>query len=213
MNSPIGQAFAFCHSNIRDIHKRVYSSIPIPTDIVGANGLITELVNEYLEFIDYKKERKAREKLIEIDTEVLKLYRLPVRLERQLLKLFLGSQRHVPFDFTGYDSQLATSKQTPKEQLEAQLNQDIADLSVQKSLINYLQTAFDIIYQSFPLIREVRLLQEQDPETDEEWILIDIAVDGDIEEVLDSYDDYVKKWVSSTPSSVRENIRLSYSIN
>ncbi len=150
--------------------------------------------------------------MIEIDTEILKLYRLPVRLERQLLKIFLGSQRRVPFDFTGYDSQLATSKQTPKKQLEAQLNQNIADLSIKKGLRQYLQTAFDIIYQSFPLIRKLRLLQEQDPETDEEWLLIDITVDGEIEEILDSYDDYVKKWVSSVPSSVRENIRLSYNI-
>jgi len=76
----------------------------------------------------------------------------------------------------------------------------------------YLQTTFDIIYQSFPLIRKLRLLQEQDPETDEEWLLIDITVDGEIEEILDGYDGYVKKWVSSVPSSVRENIRLSYNI-
>lgn len=212
MNSPISQAFAYAHSNKRDIPKRVYSSIPIPADIVDANGLITALVNKYLEFINYKKERKAREKLIEIDTEILKRYRLPVRLERQLLKIFLGSQRRVPFEFTGYDSQLATSKQTPKKQLEAQLNQNIADFSIKKGLRQYLQTAFDIIYQSFPLIRELRLLQEQDPETDEEWLLIDITVDGEIEEILDSYDNYVKKWVSSAPSSIRENIRLSYNI-
>ena len=212
MNSPIAQAFAFCHSNTRDVHKRVYSAIPFPTDIADANGLITALVNEYLEFIDSKKERKARKKLIEIDTEVLKLYRLPVRLERQLLRLFLGRQRRVPFDFTGYDPLLTTSKQTPKEQLETQLNQNIIDLSIQKSLRKYLQTAFDIIYQSFPLVRDVRLLQEQDPEKDEEWILIDITVDGEIEEILDGYDDYIKRWVSSVPSSVRENIGLSYSI-
>jgi hypothetical protein len=212
MNSPISQAFAYAHSNKRDIPKRVYSSIPISADIVDANGLITALVNEYLALIDDKKEKEAKEKLIEIDTEVLKLYRIPVRLERQLLKIFLGCQRRVPFDFTGYDSQLATSKQTPKEPLKVQLNQDIANLSIQKGLSQFLHKAFDIIYQSFPLIRKLRLLQEQDPETDEEWLLIDITVDGEIEEILDSYDDYVKKWVSSVPSAVRENIRLSYNI-
>ena len=96
--------------------------------------------------------------------------------------------------------------------MKVQLNQDIANLSIQKGLSQFLHKAFDIIYQSFPLIRDVRLLQEQDPETDEEWILIDITVDGDIEEVLDSYDNYVKKWVSSVPSALRENIRLSYNI-
>ena len=212
MNSPIAQAFVFCHSNIRDIHKRVYSSIPIPADIADENELITALVNKYIALIEGKKEKEAREKLIEIDTEILKRYRLPVRLERQLLKIFLGCQRRVPFDFTGYDSQLATSKQTPKEPLKVQLNQDIANLSIQKGLSQFLHKAFDIIYQSFPLIRKLRLLQEQDPETDEEWLLIDITVDGEIEEILDSYDDYVKKWVSSVPSSVRENIRLSYNI-
>jgi len=213
MNSPIGQALAYAHSNKRDIPKRVYNSIPIPADITDANALVTALVNEYLALIKGQKEQEAREKLIEIDSEVLKLYRLPVRLERQLLKLFLGQQRRVPFDFTGYDPQLTTSKQTPKDQLKDLINQDIVYLSIQKSLIKYLQTAFEIIYQSFSFVRDVRLLQEQDPETDEKWILIDITVDGEIEEILDSYDDYVKKWVSSAPSSIRENIRLSYSIN
>ncbi|MBU0699667.1 MAG: hypothetical protein KKE59_09640, partial [Proteobacteria bacterium] len=212
INSPLAQAFAFCHSNIRDVHKRVYSSIPIPVDIADANALITELVNEYLALIKGQKEQEAREKLIEIDTEVLRLYRLPVRLERQLLKLFLGKKRSVPFDFTGYDAQFTTSKQTPKKQLKAKFNQDIADLSIQKDLSQFLHRAFDIIYQSFPFVRDVRLLQEQDSETDEEWILIDITVDGEIEEILDSYDDYVKKWVSTAPSSVRENISLSYNI-
>ena len=212
MNSPVAQAYAYAHSNKRDIPKRVYSFIPIPADVADANTLISALVNEYLALIEDNNEKQVKAKLIEIDTEILKLYRLPVRLERQLLKIFLGSQRRVPFDFTGYDSQLATSKQTPKKQLEAQLNQNIADLSIKKGLRQYLQTAFDIIYQSFPLIRKLRLLQEQDPETDEEWLLIDITVDGEIEEILDSYDDYVKKWVSLVPSSVRENIRLSYNI-
>lgn len=212
MNSLVAQAYAYAHSNKRDIPKRVYSSIPIPADIADANELITALVNKYIALIEGKKEKEAREKLIEIDTEILKLYRLPVRLERQLLKIFFGRQRRVPFDFTGYDSQLATSKQTPKKQLEAQLDQNIADLLIKKGLRQYLQTAFDIIYQSFPLIRELRLLQEQDPETDEEWLLIDITVDGEIEEVLDSYDNYVKKWISSVPSSVRKNISLSYNI-
>ncbi len=212
MNSPIAQAFVFCHSNIRDIHKRVYSSIPIPADIADANGLINVLLNKYLALIEDNNEKEAKAKLIEIDYEILKFYSLPVRLERQLLNIFLGRQRHVPFVFKGYDSDDFPKRQTPKEQLKSQLAQNIIDLSIKKGLRQYLQTAFDIIYQSFPLIRELRLLQEQDPETDEEWLLIDITVDGEMEEILDSYDDYVTKWVSSVPSSVRENIRLSYNI-
>jgi hypothetical protein len=213
LNSPIAQAFAYCHGNIRDVHKRVYSSIPMPAYIADAKGLITTLVNDYLALIKGQKEEKAREKLIEIDTEILRLYRLPIRLERQLLKLFFGEKRRVPFDFTGYDPQLTTSKQTPKEQLKARLNQDIENLSIEKDLSKFLHKAFDIIYHSFSFVRDVRLLQEQDPETDEEWILIDITVDGEIDEILDSYDNYVTKWVSTAPLDIRENIRLSYSIN
>jgi len=212
MNSPVAQAYAYAHSNKRDIPKRVYSFIPIPADVADANALISALVNEYLALIEDNNEKEAKAKLIKIDFEILKRYRLPVRLERQLLKIFLGHQRRAPFVFKGYDSVDFPKGQIPREQLEAQLAQNMIDLSIQKGLRQYLQKAFDIIYQSFPLIRELRLLQEQDPETDEKWLLIDITVDGEIEEILDSYDDYVKKWVSSVPSSVRENIRLSYNI-
>ena len=45
---------------------------------------------------------KAKDILLRIDAEVLKLYKLPPRLERQVLNIFWGYPRPVPFEFTGY---------------------------------------------------------------------------------------------------------------
>lgn len=76
----------------------------------------------------------------------------------------------------------------------------------------YLKTILGIIYQSFPLLQKLHLLQEQDPETDEKYLLIDILVAGEIDDILNSYDVYIKKFVAAVPASARKNIRLSYNI-
>ena len=64
--------------------------------------LIQSLVNKYIE-VQSSNPDKAKEILITIDAEILKLYDLPPRLERQLLDIFWGdTRRRVPFRFNGY---------------------------------------------------------------------------------------------------------------
>ena len=49
------------------------------------------------------RDETARSALLRLDAEVLRLYDLPPRLERELLDLFAGHQRAgVPFSFTRY---------------------------------------------------------------------------------------------------------------
>ncbi len=102
LNSPIAQAYVYAHSFQRNIPARVYSSIPAPHNMEKADLLIQALVNKYIE-IQSSNPGKAKEILITIDAEILKLYDLPPRLERQLLDIFWGdTRRRVPFRFNGY---------------------------------------------------------------------------------------------------------------
>jgi hypothetical protein len=55
----------------------------------------------YLEAVQNDVE-KAKMLLLQIDAVILRQYDLPPRLERQLLDVFWGAQRPVPFQFTGY---------------------------------------------------------------------------------------------------------------
>lgn len=75
-----------------------------------------------------------------------------------------------------------------------------------------MNIALEIIYESFPPVRQWSLLLEQDPETDEKWLLIDIAVEGTANEILDAYDKYIDRWVLEAPDYIREIIKLSFRI-
>lgn len=102
LNSPLAQAFVYSHSSQRDVPARVYGSIPVPHNMEKADLLIQSLVNKYIE-IQSSNPEKAKEILTSIDAEILKLYDLPPRLERQLLDIFWGdTRRRVPFRFNGY---------------------------------------------------------------------------------------------------------------
>ena len=101
LNSPIAAAFVYSHSFQRDIQKRVYSAIPIPYIPPEAEKIIKFWVKHYLEVVN-KDKVKAKDILLRIDAEVLKLYKLPPQLERQVLNIFWGYPRPVPVEFTGY---------------------------------------------------------------------------------------------------------------
>ena len=102
LNSPIAQAFVYTHSFQRNIPARVYGSIPVPHNMEKSDLLVQSLVNKYIA-IQSSNPETAKEILLTIDAEILKLYNLPPRLERQLLDIFWGdTRRRVPFRFNGY---------------------------------------------------------------------------------------------------------------
>ena len=211
LNSPIAQAFTYAYSSGRDIPKRVYSAIPVVYNPRHAIPRINELVNAYTNAAE-RSPQKAKEILLKIDDEILRLYDLPVRLERQLLDLFAGHRRPVPFDFQGYESQHISTPIQANNLPEAHLGPHANEFCTEKGISEYLKTALNIIKESFPPVRELRLLKEEDSETDEKWLLIDVTVDGSVDDVLEGYDRYVERWVTSAPDFVRETIRLSYSV-
>lgn len=103
LNSPIPQAFVYCNTSERDILIRTYNGIPIPRieELVQANTIITDLVKEYLKDLETNNPHICKT-LLKIDALMLKLYSLSPKLERQLLDIFWGENRHVPFEFKGY---------------------------------------------------------------------------------------------------------------
>lgn len=109
LNSPIANAYAHSHTMKRDILVGLIRKIPMPA--VGFESERYEAVSHaamaYLKIVKAKdrSEDDIRKALMRVDAEVLKLYDLPPRLERQLLLLFTGVQRkRVGCTFTGYYS-------------------------------------------------------------------------------------------------------------
>jgi type I restriction-modification system DNA methylase subunit len=101
LNSPIAALYVFVHTHGKNIPERIYKNIPVPSKIFSSQLYIKELVDAYLDNLN-KDNSLSYEILLNIDAEILKLYKLPPVLEFKLLKIFNGFPRPVPFEFIEY---------------------------------------------------------------------------------------------------------------
>jgi len=112
-NSPFANAYVYCDSLERNNTAGTLRSMPVPQVASHDIERLDTLVSKYFtlskqqgkfmsgEEDELKEEKKAC--LLKIDAEVLRLYDLPPRLEKQLLDFFAGYQRKgVDFAFDRY---------------------------------------------------------------------------------------------------------------
>lgn len=111
LNSPIANAYAYCHSGKRETLVKEWRAFPLPPVTHKQTRALLGLTSEYLELVEPSKNLTLEERddeaihqaLLAMDAEVIQLYDLPPRLERQLLDLFDGVERKgVGCDFRGY---------------------------------------------------------------------------------------------------------------
>jgi hypothetical protein len=111
LNSPLANAYAYCHSLERNNQTGTIRNIPIPNCDPYSLHRLTNLVQDYFDLYDSKGKilhsdvdaKEARHRMLAIDAEVMKLYNLPPKLERHILYLFAGWERKgVDFQFKGY---------------------------------------------------------------------------------------------------------------
>lgn len=95
---------------------------------------------------------------------------------------------------------------------DAWLSADLLDFCSRHGILSYLPVALDSIETCFSSMQELHLQPEHDPETSEEWLVLDVTIQGDEEKVLDAYGRYIDRWVSAVPWPERNKIRLSYNI-
>ena len=101
LNSPIANAYAYTHLMKRDILVGTMRLMPIPAATAPDMERIAVLAANYLDelakaeaaFGNTLDPDQARRQLMAIDAEILRLYDLAPRLERQVLDLFAGQQR------------------------------------------------------------------------------------------------------------------------
>lgn len=118
LNSPIANAFVYCHSMQKHNYDGLISKMPLPMNWEHSVGTVVSAARAYCDAVASGEEQflskptgEARRALLMMDAEVLKLYDLPPRLERQLLDLFdsverkgvgCNFDRYYPPGFTSY---------------------------------------------------------------------------------------------------------------
>jgi hypothetical protein len=104
-NSPLANAYMYTHTMKRHNLVGELNKIPIPRGGPRDIETVVGLVNDYLGTVRCccPDQDMCFGALLRVDAEVLRLYDLPPRTERQLLDLFAGYQRQgVPFPFERY---------------------------------------------------------------------------------------------------------------
>ena len=92
------------------------------------------------------------------------------------------------------------------------ISQDILRFCSREAILQYLSVAVDLIERCFSSVQKLELQQEQDPDTEEEWLVFEVTIRGEVDDVLGDYDKYTDAWVSLVPWPERSKIRLSYHI-
>ncbi len=105
LNSPVANAFVATREGGRDITKEVLSLIPVPRFSRDETELLHDLVRRYeksINTIALENPEDAEVLLKKIDAAVLSAYRMPPRIERDLLDYFNDNERKVGHPFHNY---------------------------------------------------------------------------------------------------------------
>jgi len=108
LNSPMANAFSYCHDTEKRLRVSTMLQLPLPSASISA--AVSGLVKDYKEAVTNAASgplfaadsRSAVEILLEIDAQILAAYDLPPRLERELLRFMSEGQRPCGHSFQGY---------------------------------------------------------------------------------------------------------------
>ena len=89
---------------------------------------------------------------------------------------------------------------------------DAVAYCLQHGLRQYLLLAIDLMHQCFSSVEACHLRLEQDLDTGEEWLVIEVTLQEDVEEVLAHCDAYTDRWIAQVPWPERDQIRLVYNV-
>ncbi len=96
--------------------------------------------------------------------------------------------------------------------MQPEVTPEVRRFCAKHKIEQYLSSTIELVKSCFEDVREFHLEMEEDPETGEEWLSINVTVAGTIEEVLASYEQYTSLLISKVPWPQRSLFRLSYNI-
>jgi hypothetical protein len=75
-----------------------------------------------------------------------------------------------------------------------------------------LESALRLVEATFSPVRQARVDVETDPETDDQTLVIEVAVAMGVEEAIARKREYTRRWLEQSSAAVREKVRLVYDL-
>ena len=83
---------------------------------------------------------------------------------------------------------------------------------LRQGLRQELLTAIELMRQCFVKVHGCHLQLEQEPETGEEWLVLDVTLQEEVDAVLTHFDISTDSWIAQTHWPEHDKIRLAYNI-
>ena len=89
---------------------------------------------------------------------------------------------------------------------------DAAHFCARNDLLSYLEDAVRIASDSFHRLQDLKVVVEADPETGDEYAVIDVVVMGSLDSAMEQYRRYTEQWVRQAPACQQHLIRLVFDV-
>ena len=88
--------------------------------------------------------------------------------------------------------------------------EEVARYCAANQLTPYLEAALRLAEEAFSPVQRIQVALETDPETDEPYLFITVAIDNRGGRVLEQKKRFTRAWVQAAPPQIRHNFSLSY---
>ena len=112
----------------------------------------------------------------------------------------------------GFSEGNTSSITRPIRPLEFQIPLDVISFSYRLGIYQYLKFAINLLRKYFISLSKLEIEKEQDPETGEEWVVLNIIVEGEVMDFIKNYNKFTENLVTIIPWPERDKIRISYCI-
>jgi hypothetical protein len=92
------------------------------------------------------------------------------------------------------------------------LTEPVLRYCAKHQLLPHVETAIRLAETHFHPVHELCVGVEEDPEIEDDYLVIDVSVAMGSDEVLRRYDAYTLAWIDSAPQEKREKICMLYHI-
>ena len=91
-------------------------------------------------------------------------------------------------------------------------SQELVEFSLKHGLTDELDLVVELINQAFPEAESVTVGMEQDPESNQHWIMVDALVSGPAKEIRLRHRECVRRLLKSIPWPTSTLIRTTYTL-
>jgi len=94
--------------------------------------------------------------------------------------------------------------------IDGTIPNDVLNLCVRHCNLAHLQTGIRLAFEHFKSIRSIEIRVQLDPDSEEQRVIVDLTLNGEIEEALASQRAFFRAWAQTVPPSQQDIIRVLY---